>query len=297
MSDHRHDTTLGTRRRRALSLALAANGALLVVEVGGGLAFGSLALLADAAHLASDVLALGIALAAQSLMERPASVRHTYGLMRVEILGALANGTLLAALALFIGWEAVRRIGAPEEVGGAGVAFVGVVGLGVNAASAWLLARTAGASLNMRGAVAHMFADAAGSLGAIVAGVAVVLWGAEWADPVVSLGIGALILWSAWRLLRDTVHILLEGAPRDLDARELEDALRSDPSVEDVHHLHVWNIASETPALSAHVVLGGDTTLHEAQEHGDRLKAELARRYGIRHATLELECHACEPAS
>lgn len=296
MSDHRHDTLLGHRRRRALWLALGANGVLLVVEVAGGLVFGSLALLADAAHLASDVLALGIALGAQSLMERPASVRHTYGLMRVEILGALANGTLLAALALFIGWEAVRRIGAPEDVRGAGVALVGAVGLVVNLASAWLLARTAGSNLNMRGAVAHMSADAAGSLGAVIAGVAVVVWGAQWVDPVVSLGIGALVLWSAWTLLRDTVHILLEGAPRDLDARDLEAALRSDPSVEDVHHLHVWNIASETPALSAHVVLVGETTLHEAQQHGDRLKAALARRYGIRHATLELECHACEPA-
>jgi cobalt-zinc-cadmium efflux system protein len=296
MSDHRHDMLLGHRRRRALWLALGANGVLLVVEVAGGLVFGSLALLADAAHLASDVLALGIALGAQSLMERPASVRHTYGLMRVEILGALANGTLLAALALFIGWEAVRRIGAPEDVRGAGVALVGAVGLVVNLASAWLLARTAGSNLNMRGAVAHMSADAAGSLGAAIAGVAVVVWGARWVDPVVSLGIGALVLWSAWTLLRDTVHILLEGAPRDLDARDLEAALRSDPSVEDVHHLHVWNIASETPALSAHVVLVGDTSLHEAQQHGDRLKASLARRYGIRHATLELECHACEPA-
>ncbi len=282
-------------QRRALLVALVANGIFMVAEILGGVAFNSLALLADAAHMASDVVALGIALLAQHLLERPASARHSFGLQRAEVLGALGNGVLLLATAVFILIEAIQRLGQPQDVVGGGLLLVATLGLAVNLGSAALLARAGGRSLNLRGATMHMLADAAGSVGAITAGVAVVAFGADWVDPAVSIAIGLLIVWSAWRLLRDTVHVLLEGTPHALDPDEVERMLRAQPAVSSVHHLHLWNLASDTPAMSAHVVMAGQIDLHEAQARGDRLKVLLAQRYGIAHATLELECHNCGP--
>lgn len=303
--DHGHDhggTTTDSspaareRQRRALWWSLGANAAFMVVEALGGLAFSSLALLADAAHMLSDVAGLAIALVAQQLATRRATTRHTYGLQRAEVLGAQVNGLLLVAMAGWIMVEAVRRIGAPADVQGGGVLVVATLGLLVNVGSAVLLARAQGTSLNMRGAYLHMVLDAAGSVAAMVAAIAIIGWDATWVDPVVSIGISLLVLWSAWGLLRDTVQVLLEGTPRGMDPTDVEQAILADAAVEAVHHLHLWNLASDVPALSAHVVLeGDDVTLHDAQASGDRLKALLDDRFGIEHATLELECHPCAP--
>lgn len=303
--DHGHDhggTTTDSspaareRQRRALWWSLGANAAFMVVEALGGLAFSSLALLADAAHMLSDVAGLAIALVAQQLATRRATTRHTYGLQRAEVLGAQVNGLLLVAMAGWIMVEAVRRIGAPADVQGGGVLVVATLGLLVNVGSAVLLARAQGTSLNMRGAYLHMVLDAAGSVAAMVAAIAIIGWDATWVDPVVSIGISLLVLWSAWGLLRDTAQVLLEGTPRGMDPTDVEQAILADAAVEAVHHLHLWNLASDVPALSAHVVLeGDDVTLHDAQASGDRLKALLDDRFGIEHATLELECHPCAP--
>jgi cobalt-zinc-cadmium efflux system protein len=284
-------------QRRALQIALVANAGFVLVEAIGGVVFRSLALLADAAHMVSDVAGLGIALAAQSLLSRPASARHTYGLQRAEVLGAQANGVVLIAAAGWILYEATKRIGAPVEVAGGGLLAVALAGLSVNVASAVFLARARGSSLNMHGAFLHMMLDALGSVGATAAGLGVLLWDANWVDPLVSIAIGALVLWSAWGLLKDTTRVLMEGSPRGLHPEDVELALASDRSVEAVHHLHLWNLASDVPALSAHVVLGEETSLHDAQQEGDRLKDMLRERFGIEHATLELECHPCEPLS
>jgi cobalt-zinc-cadmium efflux system protein len=281
-------------RRRALWWSLGANGGFLVVEVVAGFAFASLALLADAAHMATDASGLAIALAAQTLAARPASARHTYGLARAEVLGALVNGVVLVASAGWIFYEAVQRLGTPEPVDGGGVVVVATLGLGVNVASALALRRVAGRSLNLRGAYLHMALDAAGSVGAIAAGLAVLLAGADWVDPFVSILVGLLVLWSTWSLLRDTVQVLLEGTPRGISVATVQEAITAQAGVREVHHVHVWDLASETPALSAHVVLDGEPSLHDAQLRGDGLKAMLARRFGIAHATLELECHDCE---
>lgn len=282
-------------QRRALRWALVANAAFMGAEVAGGFLFGSLALLADAAHMLSDVAALGVALVALRLSERPHSDRHTFGLQRAEVLGAQANAVALLALAGWIVYEAARRIGEPRPVEGAGLLVVAALGLGVNVCSAVLLRRSAGHSVNMRGAFLHMALDAAGSIGAIVAGVVIVSGGPSFADPLASIAIAVLVVWSAWTLFRETTRVLLEGTPKHIDVREAERVIASDPAVEDVHHVHVWSLASDVPALSAHVVLAGEITLHEAQLHGDRLKAALAERMGIHHTTLELECHGCEP--
>jgi cobalt-zinc-cadmium efflux system protein len=300
MVGHDHDlahiAAVSDQRRRALLISLYANAALTLAEVVGGIVFGSLALLADAAHMLSDVAGLAIALLALRLIERPASVRHTFGLLRAEVLGAQANGVLLLAAAGWILLEAVRRISDPPDVAGPGLLIVATLGLTVNLGSAVLLARASGKSLNMRGAHAHMLADAAGSVGAIVAGLAVTLYDADWVDPLASVFIAALVVWTAWGLLRDTTHVLLEGAPNDLDPEQVERWLAGSPGVASVHHIHLWHLTSEATALSAHVVLDGQPSLHQAQACGDDIKRSLAKRFAIHHTTLELECHTCEPA-
>lgn len=289
-----HAKPSGAAQRRVLWISLVANAAFMVVEIVGGLAFDSLALLADSAHMATDVVGLGIALTAQALSERPATGRHTYGLQRAEVLGAQANGLLFLVAAAWIIVEAVGRIGSPADVNGLGLLVVATAGLAVNLGSALVLRRVQGRSLNMRGAVLHMALDAVASVGAIVAGVAVVVWGADWVDPVVSIVIALLVLWSAWSLLRDTTRVLLEGVPVGLDADALTRALADAPGVSAVHHLHVWSLASDVPALSAHIVLSDARDLHAAQIQGVALKAMLDDRFGIEHATLELECHDCD---
>ncbi|MFO7592150.1 MAG: cation diffusion facilitator family transporter [Acidimicrobiia bacterium] len=289
-----HATSDSALVRRALWVALVLNAGFLVVEVVAGIVFDSLALLADAAHMATDVAGLAIALVAQSLMLRPSSARRTFGLRRAEALGGLANGVLILVTSAWIFYEAARRIGEPHDVEGIGILVVATLGLLVNLGSAWMLARAPGRDLNLRGALLHMLSDAAGSVGVMIVGVGVLALGADWLDPVMSVLIGVLVAWAAWGLLRDALNVLLEGAPRHLDVDEVEAALAAGPEVEAVHHLHVWEIGSDLPALSAHVVLADAGTLHEAQERGDALKVMLAERFGIEHVTLELECHGCD---
>jgi cobalt-zinc-cadmium efflux system protein len=281
-------------RVRALQIALVANGAFFGVQLVAGIAFGSLALIADSAHMASDVVALALALLAQGLISRPASNRNTYGMQRAEVLAAQANAAALLLISVWVVYEAIQRFSSPEPIDGWGVVIVGALGLAVNAGSAWIIARSSGDSLNLRGAFLHLASDAAGSVGVIVAGLVFIATGAEWVDPLVSILISVLVLVAAAQLLRDATRVLLEGAPKGLDVDAVEEALKRSDGVDAVHHLHVWSIGSETPALSAHVVLGGQLTLHQAQARGDELKAELATRFGIEHATLELECHSCD---
>ena len=291
--EHAHGGGREEERRRALWIALGANSGFLVVQVVAALAFGSLALLADAVHMVSDVAALAIALVAQRIASAPPSRRHTYGMVRAEVIGAQVNALLLLGAAAWIVVEAVQRLGESPEIDGAGVAAVALLGLFVNAGSAWVVARAAGANLNLRGAFWHLTGDALGSVAALVAGLAVVFADATWVDAAASLVIAALITISALVLLRDVVRVLLEGAPSGVQVDDVERALAAAPRVEAVHHVHVWSLGSETPALSAHVVLAGEPSLHEAQARGDELKSMLADRFGIGHATLELECHDC----
>lgn len=285
----------GGRQRRALVVALGLNAAFLVVELVGGIAFRSLALLADAAHMLSDVAALGIALAAHRLIDRPATEQHSFGFQRAEVVGAQVNGFILLAASGWIVYEALQRVGEEPQVVGGGLLAVASAGLAVNLVAAWVIHRVHEGSLNLRGALLHLLADALGSVGAIAAGVAVVVWGAGWADPVISVAIAGLVVWSAWRLLRETTHVLLEGAPRSLDVDEVRRAVASHPEVEDVHHVHVWSLGAGVTSMSAHVVVATDLPLHEAQVLSDALKDQLAERFDIDHATLEMECHICEP--
>ena len=297
MDHHRHDhnhTIVRTDQRGALTIALAVNAAFFVAEIVGGIAFHSLALMADAAHMFTDVLALAVALLAVTLTTRPSTERHTFGLERAEVLGALVNGLALVAAGVWIVVEGIRRLDSPPDVTASGVLVVASIGIVVNLASAVVLRRARGDSLNMRGAVVHMITDALGLAGTCVAAIAVLVADATWADPAVSIAIALLVLWSGGRLLIDTVHVLLEGTPLGMNRADVEATLLGAPGVEAVHHLHLWSLASDVPALSAHVVVEGEISLHDAQQIGDALKERLAARHGIAHATLELECHACD---
>lgn len=282
------------RQRRVLWWALAVNGILLVAEVIGGIVSGSLALLADASHMVSDVAGLVIALVAHHLVTRPNSSRHTFGLRRAEAMGALANALLLLGATGWIVIEAVGRLADPHPVEGGLALSVASLGLVVNIVSAVALARVRGDDLNVDGAYAHMMADTLGSIGAVGSAVAVLVWGAFWVDTVASVVIALLVLVSGWRLLSATTRVLMEAAPRGLDADDVEAAIADMDGVEGVHHLHLWSVSSDLPAMSAHVVMTPGIDLHEAQERGERIRGMLLERFGVGHSTLEFECHDCE---
>jgi cobalt-zinc-cadmium efflux system protein len=241
----------------------------------------------------SDVVALAMAYAALRIALRPPTETHTFGFGRTEVLVAEANGVLLLASAAVIVFEAIRRLDNPEPITAAGVLVIGVVGLLVNGGSALIVGQHAHGNLNMRGALWHLASDALGSVAVIVAGIGAAVFDTDRLDSIASLFIAVLIVVGAWRLLRDATRVLLEAVPADLDAAAVRAALCDEPGVDAVHHLHLWTTGSEHAALSAHIVLGGEMTLHTAQLRAGELKHMLVERFGIDHATLEVECHAC----
>jgi cobalt-zinc-cadmium efflux system protein len=258
----------------------------MVAEVVGGLLTNSLALLADAGHMLSDAGALGLSVFALWIAQRPANSKHTYGYYRTEILAALANGATLVAISVYVFVEAFRRIGQPPEVLGGPMMVIAVGGLAINLAGLWLLNEGRDASLNVHGAWLHVLTDALGSVGTIAAGGLIWAFGWDWADPVASIAIGILVLWSSWALLREAVAVLMEGAPGHIDVDEVRDSLRHVDGVRSAHDLHVWTITSGLVALSAHVVAEGSRLpgplLTEA-------RALLHDRFGIEHVTIQVE--------
>jgi len=266
--------------------------AFLVAEVVGGLLTGSLALLADAGHMASDSASIGLALFAFWLSQRPATPNRSFGYRRAEILAALFNGMTLVAISIWIFVEAYRRFQEPPEVLGGWMLAVAALGLLVNLAGATILSRSGGESLNLQGALRHVIADILGSIGAIGASLIIVLTGWVYADPLVSALIGVLVLGSSWTLLRDSVNILLEQAPRGLAVEKVGRRMVEVEGVEEVHDLHVWEITSGFPALAAHVLVGGDRDCHERRRE---LEKVLYREFGIEHTTLQVD-HAGDHA-
>lgn len=243
--------------------------------------------------MVSDVTALALAYVAVRIALRPPTERHTYGFGRTEVLAALANGVLLIVSAIAITIEAVMRLQHPHAIDAAAVIVVGCLGLVVNLGSAMVVSRHAHDSMNMRGALWHLLADAAGSVAVIIAGLGALLFDAERLDPIASLVIAVLVLVAGWRLVREATSVLLDAVPDGLDASAVRTALCAEPGVDAVHHLHLWTTGSEHATLSAHIVLGGTLTLHDAQVRAGELKQMLASRFGIEHTTLEVECHAC----
>ena len=280
-----HDHGRGADRR-ALAIVFALTSAFVVAEVIGGLVTGSLALLADAGHMLSDALSLGIALFAVWLAGRPATPNRSFGYKRAEILAALFNGATLVAISIWIFVEAYRRFFEPPEILGGWMLAVATLGLVVNVAGAMILWRSGGESLNLQGALRHVLADVLGSVGAIAAALVILATGWRYADPIISVLIGLLVLGSSWRLVRDSINILLEGTPPGIDAGEVGRSMAGVPGVSEVHDLHVWTITSGFPALAAHVLVGRDEDCHARRRD---LEEVLAREYGIEHTTLQVD--------
>jgi cobalt-zinc-cadmium efflux system protein len=285
---HDHNVSGGERRVGAALLLI---GSFMAIEIVGGILAGSLALLADAAHMLTDAVALGLAWVAIHLSGRPADPVRTYGFGRFQVLAAFSNGLGLLFLCVWIVTEVVSRVLQPQLVLGLPMLLVAVAGLAVNIAAFLILHGADRANINIRGASLHVLGDLLGSLAALVAAVVILWTGWMPIDPLLSLAVAALIARNAWKLVGEAGHILLEGAPRDLDVREIgPDLVSSIPGVTDVHHLHAWLLTDEKPILSLHVRLSAsaDSDLTTA-----RIKERLADRFGIRHSTVQVETGRC----
>jgi len=276
---------LNVETRRRLTLALAITAAVMVVEFVGGWLAGSLALLADAAHMLADVAALALALVAAWIARRPATPERSFGFLRLEILAALVNGAVLFAIALGIGVEAWRRVHAPEAVNGVLLLGVAAIGFAANVGAAVVLHGGHQHSLNQRGAYLHVLGDLLGSVGALIAGAIVIATGWTLADPLISVLIGLLVLASAWRLVKESLDVLLEATPRHIALSDVHERIVSVPGVESVHDLHLWTVTSGVVAMSGHLVVknpSDNQPILEAVQN--RMRA-----MGIHHVTVQVE--------
>jgi cobalt-zinc-cadmium efflux system protein len=285
---HAHGADADARR---LGIAFALIVAFMVAEVVAGIVGSSLALLSDAGHMLTDAVALGLALAALRLAERPPSGSFTYGMKRAEILSAQVNGVTLLLLGVLIVYEGIRRLIEPPDVEGGLVVIVAVVGIAVNLLAARLLAGAERRSLNVEGAYRHVLTDLFAFIATAIAGALILVWGLDRADGIASLLIAASMLWASYGLLRDSGRIFMEAAPRGLDPEEIGRTLVAEDGVVEVHDLHVWEVTSGMPAISAHMLVGKDVDCHEARWHAARL---LAERFGVEHSTLQVEHEANE---
>lgn len=280
------DEAARRRARRALGAVLALTAGFAVAEVVGGLVAGSVALLADAAHMLSDAGSIALALGALWLAGRPATGRLSFGWRRAEILAALANGIALVAIGLWVIVEAAGRLGDAPDVQGGTTLVIGAMGLAVNVAAALILWRSGGRSLNVRAALMHVLADLAGSLGVITAAVVIITTGWMPIDPILGVAIGLLVLVGSWRVLRESVAVLLEATPEGIDGDEVGRRMAAIDGVRDVHDLHIWTITSGFPALAAHVTAEPERDCTELRR---AIAAMLMREFGITHTTLQVE--------
>lgn len=274
--------------RRPFVIALLITATFMVAEIIGGLLTNSLALLADAGHMATDVAALALSLFAIWLARRPATPERSYGFYRAEVLAALINAATLVAISTYIFWEAFNRIGEPPEIDSGPMLIVAIGGLLANAAAAWVLMRGGGHedNLNVRGAFLHVIGDMLGSVGAIVAAIVMLATGWYLADPILSAGIGMLILWSSWRLMRESVEVLLESTPKGIDTTEVVHSMVEIDGVAGIHDLHIWTVTSGMVAMSGHVEVTDQRDWHDTLVELSEL---LRSRFGISHVTLQPE--------
>lgn len=285
--DHSHAPAgAGPANEKRLKGALALTAGFLVVEVVGGVMTNSLALLSDAAHMFTDVTALAIALAAMRIGRRPVDDRRSYGYARFEILAAAVNAVMLFAAALYILYEAYSRFRSPPEIHSWGMLGVATVGLVVNFIALKLLAGGRDESLNVKGAYLEVWSDLLGSVGVMLAAVAIYFTGWRWLDPLVAVAIGFWVLPRAWKLFRETMHILLEGTPADVDVSGLRKAILATPGVDELHDLHVWTLTSRRHVLTAHVVVAQGS---DRQALLDALSFMLRENFELAHTTLQLE--------
>lgn len=293
---HQHEHPRGdvrtpnAARKTRLWIALVLGACIMATEIAAGLAANSLVLLADAAHYATDLAAVALALVALQLGEKAATHRQTFGYRRSEVLAAFVNALALWGISIYFIWEAYRRVLDPPEVGGPVVLVVGGVTLIANLGLARILHPGSHTNLNQRAAYIHVVSDAMGSAAALVAGAAIYYYGLHIADPLLTLFVTLLILAFTWRLTRQTWHILMQGAPTHLDSREIRKTMAATAGVKEVHDLHVWTLADGDHSLTAHVVLAapptGDTVMHGLHDM-------LRSKYGLAHVTLQMESPDC----
>jgi cobalt-zinc-cadmium efflux system protein len=283
--DHSHEVSADADRGK-LALALALILGFMAVEVAVGVLANSLALLSDAAHMLTDAAALALALVAVRLAQRPAAGAMTYGLKRVEILSAQFNGATLLVIALLVLYEGIRRIVHPPDVEGLPVLVVALVGVAVNLVATWTLSKANRRSMNVEGAFQHILTDLAAFVATAIAGLVVLLTGFDRADGIAALLVAAIMLRAAWRLLVSSGRVFLEASPEDVDPEQVGQAMVHEEGVVEVHDLHVWEVTSGFPALSAHVVVGHDADCHAAQR---RLERMLFDRFGLEHTTLQVD--------
>jgi cobalt-zinc-cadmium efflux system protein len=291
MSGHDHDHGVAASgHRRPLAVVLGISSAILVVEVIGALISGSLALLADAGHMLTDVVGLTLALIAAVLVERPATSRRTWGYRRAEILAAAAQAAVLLAVGIFVVVEAIRRLVAPPEVASGAMLIFGVVGLLGNALSILLLSRIQRGNLNTRAAMLEVVNDALGSVAVLVAAAIIALTGWTRADAIASLAIGVMIIPRTWKLLRETTDVLMEATPRSVDLEQIRTHILGVSHVHTVHDLHASSVASDLPVLSAHVVVD-ESCFHDGHlpQLLDQLQQCLSGHFDVEHSTFQFE--------
>lgn len=285
---HASAATAGSRHRKPLLIAFALTATYMVVEFVAGFVFNSLALLSDAAHMGTDVLGLGMALAAITLAQRPTTSQRTYGAYRLEVLAALANGLLLFAVAGYVLYEAYQRLSDPAEVPGIPLLVVAVIGLVVNLISFRLLTAGSKESINLRGAYLEVLGDLLGSAGVIVAAVIIYTTGWVYADPLIGAAIGLFILPRTWKLTGQALRILMEVAPPGLDVEQVRQRILAVPGVVSVHDLHIWTVTSGMESATGHVVIAEGADYHDVL---DQVVTLLADEYHVTHTTIQ-----CEPA-
>ncbi len=287
--NHHHEERAGYRR---LQITLGIVLVIMVTEIIGGILSGSLALIGDAGHMLVDALALSLSLFAMTLARRPATATKTFGYHRVEILAALANGTFLVLLSVYIFYEAYRRFLEPALVKTPLMLTIAVIGLLANLGGVLMLNRASHINLNIKAAFWHIMGDTLSSVGVIIAGLVILFTRWYPADTIAALVIGGIILWGAVRIVRESVDILLESVPNHIAPEEITNVIRNIPGVNEAHDIHIWTITSNMYALSAHLVIK-DQTVSGSVAIVNRVREELARRFNISHTTLQLECQSC----
>jgi len=293
MNNHHTETnhltsTGGKRLKIVLGIVLV----VMAAEIIGGILSGSLALLGDAAHMLVDALALGLALFAVTIARRPATPTKTYGYHRAEIIAALANGTILALVSVYIFYEAYQRFLEPPHIKAPIMLLVASIGLIANLIGIFILRKAGRDNLNIKAAFWHIAGDAISSIGVITGGLIIATTGWYLVDPIIAVCIGVIILWGAVRIVRESADILLEAVPRHIDVGKVIEAIKNVSGVEDVHDIHIWTITSGMHALSAHIRIE-DQIVSQSTEIVSKVNQDLAQNFNISHTTLQLECESC----
>lgn len=285
---HSHSHSHAPDNKKGLLIALIITGGIMFLEFFGGLVTGSLALLSDSGHMLSDTASLALSLVAMIMAVRPASPKNSYGFFRFEIMAALFNGVTLFVISGFIIWEAWQRFFEPPAVASGSMMLIASVGLLANLVSAWSLMRKSGAkdNINIRSAYLHILSDALGSVGALVAGLIMSLFSCYVADPIISVLVALLILRSAWGVIKQAFHILMEGTPQAVNLQEVREALLDIEGVTEVHDLHIWTITSGMDAVSGHLRIADGMSHQQVLQQALRVVEE---QFGLRHATLQIE--------